>query len=221
MNGPTRISARKMTSTGNDLVFLPATRAEKTTLPRFYRRILTDAEQKLYCRHESLDLPFDQYVWLCWSIKESVYKYKKRQLPSLTFAPTRTGILDLTEPQGSEDFYRCSALFQPAGDTLYSRSLIRDGVIMTIVSEDPEFADTHWGCSPTGSARYADQSAAVRELALADLQTKLSRYDLRIAKDPDGCPILFAGPRLLDIPVSLAHHEKWVAWSYRYSPSIR
>jgi len=219
MNGYARISGRSMTSTGNDLVFLPATQAEKTSLPRFYCRILTGAEQQLYCRHESLNLPFHQYVWLCWSVKESVYKYKKRQLPSLEFVPRQMEILQLAAPSGPDEFYRCPARFLATGEMLYSRSLIKDGVIMTMVSEDPEFADTHWGCRSIDSARYADQSAAVRVLALADLQTRLSRHDLQIQKDPDGCPVVLAGSRLLDIPLSLAHHEKWVAWTYRYSPT--
>lgn len=214
------IAEKGMTSTGNDLVFLPATRSEKTCRPRFYGRILTAAEQKLYARHDSLDLPFDQYVWLCWSIKESVYKYKKRLFSDLDFAPLQIEISRLVPPSGSEEFYQCTANLQTAGAPLYSRSRIRDGVILTMVSGDESFADTRWGCRSIGSVSYADQSAAVRALVLSELQTLLSRTDLQLEKDPDGCPVLLAGGRPLGIPVSLAHHENWIAYSFRYPAEV-
>lgn len=209
-----------MTSTGNDLVVLPATRPDRTCRPRFYLRILTAAEQKLYARHDSLDLPFDQYVWLCWSIKESVYKYEKRLFPDQKFAPLQIEISRLVPPSGSEEFYQCTALFQAAGAALYCRSRIRDGVILTMVSEDESFADTRWGCRSIGSVSYADQSAAVRELVLSELETLLCRTDLDLEKDPNGCPVLLAGGRPLGIPVSLAHHENWIAYTFRYSPNV-
>lgn len=216
MSGYRRIAETEMASTGNDLVFLPATRSAKTCQPRFYCRILTAAEQQLYARHESLDLPFDQYVWLCWSVKESVYKYHKRLYPGVPFAPLQIGISGLMPPSGSEEFYRCTARFPTARAPLYSRSSIRDGVIMTIVSQEESFADTRWGCRSIGSNSYADQSAAVRTLVLSELQTLLSRTDLELGKDADGCPILLGGGRPLAIPVSLAHHENWIAYSFRY-----
>lgn len=209
-----------MTSTGNDLVFLPATRSERTCQPRFYLRILTAAERQLYARHDTLDLPFDEYVWLCWSIKEAVYKYSKRLFPDLEFAPLQIEVTRLVPPSGSEEFYQCTARLQPAGEPLYSRSCIRDGVIMTMVSADETFADTRWGCRSIDSVSYADQSAAVRELVLSELQTLLFRTDLQLEKDADGCPVLLAGGRPLGIPVSLAHHEHWIAYSFRYSPNV-
>lgn len=207
-----------MASTGNDLIFLPATRSERTCHPRYYLRILTAAEQNLYARHDTLNLPFDQYVWLCWSVKESVYKYKKRLFPDLSFAPLQIEIGRLIAPSASEEFYRCTAIFQGAGAPLYSRSFIREELIMTMVSEDESFADTRWGCRSIGSSSYADQSAAARALVLSELQTLLSRNDLELEKDPDGCPILLGGGYPLPIPVSLAHHERWIAYSFRYLP---
>lgn len=87
---------------------------------------------------------------------------------------------------------------------------------MTIVSEDEQFAHTHWGFQPIGSSAYADQSASVRTFALRHLSAALSRDDLQVQKDQDGSPIVLSGRQKLDIPLSLAHHDRYVAWSFCY-----
>lgn len=205
MNGYGRGEEGLTTSTGNDLVALQATRPERTCLPRFYSRILTAVEVAAY--HRLTGLPFDHYVWLCWSVKESVYKYQKRQFPELVFAPLRIVIREVIPPDGSNEYYICKV------DTLYARSLIRDGVIMTTVSDDPQFTDIHWGFQCIDSPAYADQSAAVRTLVLSALKNKFSHDDLHLQKDAAGCPIVIAGKTT--IPVSLAHHDRYVGYSFR------
>jgi hypothetical protein len=215
MNGYRRSAHMEKASTGNDLVFLPATRPERTCLPRFYSRILTAAEVTGFQRVAPYGLPFDRYVWLCWSIKESAYKYQKRLHPELSFAPLRFEVSRLEPPLGGTDHYtgiaRISAATTP---TLYSRSLIRDGVIVTVVSKDSHFTNTHWGFSTIDSPGYAKQSAAVRKLALTALSTVLAREDLQLHKDAAGCPIVVAGDRPLAIPLSLAHHDRYIAYAF-------
>ncbi|HEV2480211.1 MAG TPA: 4'-phosphopantetheinyl transferase superfamily protein [Puia sp.] len=208
-----------MSSSGNDLVYLPATRPERTNLPRFYSRILTAAEVEGFGQLAPSGLPFDHYVWLCWSMKESVFKYQKRGCPELAFAPLRIEVRQIDPPTGDEDFYAgiiagmpCNA--DTSGQTLHSRSWVRDGVITTVVSEDQYFTDTHWGFLAIDSPAHADQSAAVRTLALGELSAVLSRDDLRLEKDAAGCPIVVAGDRPLAIPISLAHHERYIAYSF-------
>jgi hypothetical protein len=217
MNGYRRTAATDAASTGNDLVALMATRPERTCLPRFYGRILTAAEQQGFHSLEPAGLPFDQYVWLCWSVKEAVYKYKKRQSPDLRFSPLQIETHSFTLPFGSARFFECiveGPIAVPG--TLYSRSLIRDGVIVTTVSEDAEFTGVHWGFSAIDSVAYADQSSSVRMLALERLKSVLSRDDLELQKDDADCPIVLAGGEVLPIPVSLAHHEGHIAYSFRY-----
>lgn len=201
-------------STGNDLVFLPVTRPERTCLPRFYSRILTPAEvegfQPLAPSGLPFDpgLPFDHYVWLCWSVKESVYKYQKRLIPELSFAPLKIEVRHIKPPAGDREYY--------AGivDNLYCRTWVRDNVISTVVSEDQQFTDTRWGFSSIDSPAYADQSAAVRTLALGELRAVFSCDDLRLEKDAAGCPVVLAGDQPLTIPVSLAHHGSYIAYSF-------
>lgn len=208
MNGYGPIATLPAASTGNDLVSLEATRPERTTLPRFYSRILTAAEQEGYRQFESLGLPFDQYVWFCWSVKESVYKFKKRQYPGLLFAPLRIAIRQVVPPLEPQGFYLCMV------DGLYSRSVIRDGVIVTTVCENEAFTGTYWGFSSIDSPAYADQSAAVRELVLREIRNLLDCDVLRLQKDAAGCPLVVAGGRDHVIPVSLAHHHRHVAYSF-------
>ncbi len=233
-------------STGNDIVFLGATRPERTVLTRFYSRILTPAEQALYRQPGCPPLAFDHYIWLCWSVKEAVFKYRKRNFPDLVFAPLAIEIgrmeplaveagridvelwrkeamsieaVELDSAAGADgEAYRC--VVGCGSETLYSRSLLRDGVIMTVVSEDETFADTCWGVGRIDSAAYDDQSAAVRTSLLRELKARFSLEDPQIRKDAAGCPDVWDGGRRLEIPVSLAHHDRYVAWSFRHSHSV-
>jgi phosphopantetheinyl transferase (holo-ACP synthase) len=208
-------------STGNDIVFLPATRPERTGHPRFYRRIITPAEQKLFPSHY---LPFDHYVWLCWSIKESAYKFHRRLQPGLRFAPLKIAVSGLSR-QNDCFFSTVTATPGPSPfptaepEPLYARSTIRDGVIVTVVSGDQGFTYTRSGFHPISSSTYQAQSLAVRTFALRELRAAADREDLRIEKDADGCPHALAQD--LSIPISLAHHDRYVAWSFTYSPSSR
>jgi phosphopantetheinyl transferase (holo-ACP synthase) len=208
-------------STGNDIVALQATQPEKTNLPRFYSRILTIDERKLYDQLGYQPLAFDHYTWLCWSIKESAYKFNKRNSPELVFSPLRITISELLPPAfpalpaTADGYYRCRVSCGQA--MLYSRSVLRDGVIVTVVSDDPHFTNTRWGFQPIGSSTHADQSAAVRALVLQELQATLHRDDLHLQKDEAGCPIVLAGGQPTGIPVSLAHHDHYIAWSVNYS----
>jgi phosphopantetheinyl transferase (holo-ACP synthase) len=224
-------------STGNDIVFLGATRPERTVLTRFYSRILSPAEQALYRQPAFPSLAFDHYIWLCWSVKEAVFKYRKRSLPGLVFSPLtiEVGQIESVGVEGSEkesvaveareiepaaggSAYRC--VVNCGLETFYSRSFLQDGVIMTVVSEDETFADTCWGVRRIDSAAYADQSAAVRSFLLQELKARFFLADPQIEKDAAGCPDVWDGGHRLEIPVSLAHHDRYVAWSFRYSHSV-
>ena len=195
-------------STGNDIVFLKATQPQRTGQLRFYSRILQPSEQLFSTR---LPLPFDEYVWLCWSIKESAFKYCKRHSPALVFAPLTIGVRHLAL---EGDYYQ--SVVEPFG--LYARSTVRDGVIVTVVSEDEAFTHTRWGFRSIASAAYADQSSAVRAALLEELRV-VGFEDLQIVKDAAGCPIVLSAGQPIDLPVSLAHHDRYIAWSFCYLPN--
>lgn len=212
-----------MNSTGNDIVALQATDRRRTVSTRFYSRILASAEQALFNRQTFPDLPFDHFVWLLWSIKESVYKFERRVRTELRFSPVKITVCQLsTSPnelpfsnelhRPNEKIYKGVVLLDRT--ILYSRSVIRDEVIVTVVSGDPHFTCTRWGFEPIGQSSYAHQSASVRALATSELSSALSLANIRIGKNQFGIPVICDGEEVLDIPVSLAHHDRYVAWSF-------
>ncbi len=224
--------ASRPLSTGNDIVALSATDKERTILPRFFSRILDAGEQMLYDQPALRALPFDNYVWLLWSVKESVYKYKQRTNPGLVFSPTKIPIRKLTPPSGQplppsaqlpspsgEAFYKATIVY--GSDRLYSRSIVRDDMISTVVSNDENFKNTSWECKQIDHSGYAHQSSAVRKLAVDQLSATLSGDHLQIGKNTAGYPVVLDGEEQLDIPISLAHHDRWVAWSFVLPAGLR
>ena len=212
MNDPADNPSR-MTSTGNDIVDLSATDPLRTCSYRFYSRIISSEEKTLY--DQLGGLPFDNYVWLLWSIKESVYKYTSRTDAGLVFAPLTIPVLHLHLPSG-DGFYKSMVIY--GSEILYSRSIITNRLIVTVVSNDENFDRTWWGFRSIDEARYTDQSASVRTFALSKLAAALSRADLKIEKSPAGYPVVLDGNGLLDISLSLAHHGHFVAYSYYLAP---
>jgi len=213
MNDPASVS-QPIASTGNDIVDLSATDPLRTCNPRFYSRIISSEEKTLYDQWG--ELTFDNYVWLLWSIKESVYKYTSRTDTGLIFAPLNIPVLQLTAPAG-DGFYKSMVIY--GSEILYSRSIITNRLIVTVVCNDENFDRTWWGFRSVEQTAYADQSASVRTFALGKLHSALSRADLRIEKTTAGYPILLDGIGRLDIPLSLAHHGHFVAYSYRLPSS--
>ena len=212
MNDPADNPSR-IASTGNDIVDLSATDPLRTCSYRFYSRIISGEEKTLY--DQLGGLPFDNYVWLLWSIKESVYKYTSRADTGLVFAPLTIPVLHLHSPSG-DGFYKSMVIY--GSEILYSRSIITNRLIVTVVSNEENFDRTWWGFRSVDEAGYADQSASVRTFALGKLATALSRADLKIEKTAAGYPVVLGGDGLLDISLSLAHHGHFVAYSYYLPP---
>jgi phosphopantetheinyl transferase (holo-ACP synthase) len=208
-------------STGNDIVALAVTDKDRTSRYRFYSRILSPVELSLYDQLTGggVSFPFDplngtrlsfpSFVWLLWSIKESVYKYVSRSNPQLVFSPLKIPVSRLGR---RDDFYE--GMIRYGQVILHSRSFLTSETIMTVVSDDPEFSHTRWGIHSIDAADYASQSSRVRALALNSISEILPGAAIRIVKTPDGPPVLRADDLLPDIPLSLAHHGHYVAYSY-------
>jgi phosphopantetheinyl transferase (holo-ACP synthase) len=204
------ISTGKDMSAGNDIIALAETDNDRTSRYRFYSRILTPEELPLCDGLTGGELSFSSFVWLMWSIKESVYKYVSRADPGLRFAPLKIPVRGL---RICEDHYE--GIIRYGGLTMFSRSFLWDKVIMTVVSACEDFSNVRWGMEVIGNPDYTTQSALVRKFALQSLSTDLAGAALRIIKTLDGPPELWDDERSLDIPLSLAHHGPYVAWSYR------
>lgn len=86
-----------MTGIGNDIVALNAIDISRSRSSRFYSKILSVSEQQLY-HNRFTGIPLAHFVWLLWSVKESVYKCLQRQQHDLLFQPVKIEITQLTAP---------------------------------------------------------------------------------------------------------------------------
>jgi len=221
-----------MKSAGNDIVALQFIDAPRTREFRFYSKILSSSEKSLYERHQLANLPFENFVWLLWSIKESVYKYLKRNFPNLLFSPTKFCIQDieistvtLTEDFAfslsgkfgrCEEFYCGKIIF--GTHILYFRSQITADWIASVVNDDQSFRNVCWGINSIKDASYCHQSEAVRALLLVNLR-RYFNGNLEIAKHSSGYPVVLNDKEDLKIPVSLSHDGYFIAYSFKY-PAI-
>ncbi|MDB5141206.1 MAG: hypothetical protein JWR12_3122 [Mucilaginibacter sp.] len=220
-----------MISTGNDIVALKSVNKSRTNDYKFYSKILAAAEQALHCQPEISDIPFENYVWLLWSVKEAAYKYLKRTDPSLLFSPTKIIVTHIKIPlnrfvfkfedvelegsPGDEGFY--SGNVQYGSKPIYFRSIITSEWISTVVNEHKNFGNVHWGIRAIDNAGYEHQSKAVREFVLSKLNP-IYNHNLQIAKSPVGYPVILKDELDICIPVSMAHDGNFVAYSF-ISPS--
>lgn len=216
-----------MISTGNDIIALKAINVTRTKQQNFYSKIITGTEKALYDEQFSGRLPFEQFVWLAWSVKESVFKYAQRINPELVFSPSKIKISKLTAPSDGSSthfegrsfndtsVYRGVVEYSP--DTLYSRTIITDEFIFSVVSHSDNFEQVVWGIKKIDSTDADDQSKAVRTFALAMLNTLFPGAELDIDKNNYSCPIILKNEVEISVPISLAHHDHWVAYSFALS----
>lgn len=223
-----------MISTGNDIVAFKAINRQRTNHFRFYSKILSVSEQELYFQDEFAEMPFEKYVWLLWSIKESVYKYQKRVRPGLVFSPTKICIQGINPSyrhdnknfdavqwennncESRQGLYQCSIHFE--SEIFYSRSKISDDLIATVVHNEDTFEDVWWGIKSINYSDNENQSKEVRSFILKRLNFMLqpNYSQLSIAKNQAGCPLVLMGDIEMNIPVSLAHHDQFVAYSFLF-----
>jgi len=219
-------------SIGNDIVALKSINKKRTNQIRFYSKILSAYEQVLYHQPSFTDIPFENYVWLLWSAKESAYKYLKRILPRLVFSPTKFVIQYIKIPSSpllsafknthwestgnGKEFYSGMLIYDSY--VFYFRSKITEDWIATVVNDDKIFDNVYWGIQSIAKKSYYHQSKAVRTFLLK----KLSSFfpgDLHVDKTPVGYPVILKGIQNMHIPVSLAHHGHFVGYSFILNPA--
>ncbi|MEO8174062.1 MAG: 4'-phosphopantetheinyl transferase superfamily protein [Sediminibacterium sp.] len=218
-----------MPSTGNDIVSLDLIDKERSNDRHFYLKILTPSEEALSRQPQLAGLPFERFLWLCWSIKESAFKYLKRENTAFVFSPTRIVISNIIVPSlaatdqdwegdgsGEENYKGCLAA---GGNTYYFRSKISATTIATIVSSDENFTGVAWGILHIDEAGSTQQSEQVRSFVLKRLQTFFPGKSLLIEKTGAGYPVIMEGGNQLDLPVSFAHHGRTVSYSLQLASS--
>jgi phosphopantetheinyl transferase (holo-ACP synthase) len=220
-------------STGNDIVALRAIDRSRTGDAGFYSKILGVSEQALYIGQKPRAMPFETFVWLLWSVKESVFKYLKRTVTDLVFSPAKIVIQRIDLPcvptigesgrfewesggttGGMEAMETIGGTVLFGSAFFYFRSKVHTEWIASVVSETENFENTWWGVTSIGDPCYASQSLSVRKSVISKLYSLLSAENLQIARDPGGCPVVLDREEVLNIPVSLAHHDRFVAYSF-------
>ncbi len=223
-----------MTSIGNDIVALRAINITRSKQFNFYSKFISKAEENIYNQQLSNGISFENFVWLLWSVKESVFKYLQRIKPDLVFSPSKICITQLriptqnlvmefegnkTEGRGFNDetVYKTEVAF--GAHTLYSRSVISSEFIFSAVNQEDDFENINWGIQLITSSDPEYQSKDVRMLLIKRLMILFPGVELSVDKSPYGYPVLLInGTEETAIPVSLAHHDHFVSYSFKLSP---
>ncbi len=215
-----------MISTGNDIIALKTINIARTKKQNFYRKIISASEKDLYDHQLSDKLPFDVFVWLLWSVKESAYKYLQRVTPELVFSPTRITIDQLALPvdnfvgqlegKGFDDDSVYKGVISFGDHMLYSKSVINEEFIFSVVNCTDGFGHTRWGIQLIHSSDPDAQSKAVREFLIKALSPLFPDSDLLVDKSPHGYPIVLKDGVEIALPVSLAHHGHYVGYSIAF-----
>ncbi|MEO8117175.1 MAG: 4'-phosphopantetheinyl transferase superfamily protein, partial [Bacteroidota bacterium] len=180
-----------MTSTGNDIVSLHKIDKERTAQYRFYSKILVPAERNLF-DHAPLAIPFEHYVWMLWSVKESAYKYFQRLDNELLFSPLKFVVSEINIQQEKEDstntIFSGRVIFN--NHLLYFLSDYNESRIHSIVHDKNNFDNVRSGIAEIQSEKYADQSAAAKEFLKKDLE-KYFTGKIVIDKSEAGYPEVY------------------------------
>lgn len=215
-------------SAGNDIIDLAAINTERTKEQRFYTKFITGTETSLYSHPPLAALPFEFFVWMLWSIKESVYKFMQRHQPDLAFSPSKIMITQIAPPVSSlltDSGPIVEALgFNSRGvynsritldtEVFYANTMITTGYIYTVANDQNNFDNLYWGVKQIPQSDPSTQSREVRKFILNKLASVIDKGNLSIVKNQAGCPILFSGTAVVDQPVSLAHHGHYVAYAF-------
>lgn len=221
-----------MISTGNDIVSLKSARSDRFAQKDYYSKILSPNEEDYFRRRLADKLSFIHYVWLLWSIKEAAYKYLKRADNDLLFNPLKItmeniGLQEAHHPLtvnrlpiediGFKDGKFIGGLVSDQNNSICTRSLVAEDFIFSVVSDKNVLDKTYWGIEQINSGDYTTQSEAVRQFAVHKLKDTFPCQDFTIEKNEAGVPGIVCGSKLH--PVSFAHHERYIAYSFVLQPA--
>jgi len=221
-----------MISAGNDVVSLTAIDAARTNQHKFYSKILSDSEIPLYNELSLAGIPFENFVWLLWSIKESAYKFLQRFDAALIFTPVKFVVESLRVPLGNfvnnfngivledtgfENHVAVTGVVKFEMTALHSCSLLYDDLISTVVNDSNNFQRTCWGFKSIDDPSPENQSKEVRLFLIERLTKVYGDLDLKVEKNENGCPVLLKANDKMNIPVSLSHHESIIGYSFTNS----
>ena len=214
-----------MTSIGNDIVALQCTDPKRTKQKRFYSKILSPEEIEFFKSNGFQTLSFENFIWLAWSVKESVYKFHKRHQRNISFAPTKITINEFQLPSKQNDLhlshaaegisfkrqscYSCEVRHDSL--TFYTRSFVTGKLIFTVANDTECFNNVHWGLKEISDDGYIMQSQEVRNLTINKLRKIFLTDEISIEKSELGYPVI---AQQSNVPLSFSHHGKFVGYAF-------
>ncbi|MBV9961768.1 MAG: 4'-phosphopantetheinyl transferase superfamily protein [Parafilimonas sp.] len=215
-----------MISIGNDIISLQLINPERTKQKKFYSKIICKQETELFSSVCESNISFEKFVWLAWSIKESVYKFNKRNNMEAAFSPTKIIIEKIELPVLENVFrfndkvyenivfkkkecYCCEVRFNSSA--LYARTIINDEMIFTVVNDTDYFENVYCGIKEIDNDSYVHQSESVRHFVLNKLNQLFQNKNFSIQKSETGYPFIQEKKYL---PLSFAHHGSFVAYAF-------
>ena len=214
-----------MRSTGNDIIDLNKIDVKRTGEYRFYSKILHIDEQSTYKTLPFEYLSFVNYVWLLWSVKESAYKFLKRLEPGLIFSPSKIVVSEIKQKTGvfhsnlpfETSYLQGRVLIKHLN--LFFESIISEQYISSAVHIDEDFDNIYRDVKFITNNDHASQSSAAKQFALTKLNTVL-QGKLSIDKSETGYPVICQDELYIELPLSLAHHGNYVAYSFITEPKL-
>ncbi|MEP6673961.1 MAG: 4'-phosphopantetheinyl transferase superfamily protein [Ferruginibacter sp.] len=218
-----------MNSAGNDIISLNHIDSGRTKQERFYSKFLLPAEVDLYDNNHLAQLSFENFIWLLWSVKESVYKFCKRHSPKLVFSPGKINVSIIQAPAmhdshlfgtgeitdvsfNNAEYYQCTVT--AGNEIFYSRSKVYQNIIHTVVNNRDCFDSMYWGIKYIEDSNPAGQSESVRLFILKTLKNIYPHGGISIIVNDADCPVIKMNEAETNIPVSFTHHDKYVAYAF-------
>src|SRR5436305_3187439 len=94
-----------LSSIGNDIIGLQCIDPERTKQQKFYSKIISRSEISLFNNELLNALSIENFIWVAWSVKESVHKFYKRNNNGVAFSPTKIVIQKFELPTHQNVFH--------------------------------------------------------------------------------------------------------------------
>jgi phosphopantetheinyl transferase (holo-ACP synthase) len=192
---------------GNDVVdLLDPDARDGARHPRFDARVFAPQELAAIAASEAPS----RLRWLLWAAKEAAYKAARRERPAIVFSPPRFVVSVHGERRAEvrHDAACFDVAFEPG-----------EGFVHAIATGRTRAHGSYFGAAGSLDALTRDGSSsdAVRALAIASLAPRLGAApeDLTILRDArrGRVPRLLRFGREIDVPLSLSHHGRFVAFA--------
>lgn len=192
---------------GNDIIDLSIAKVgEGMRRLRFLKKIFTDTELAFIKDSQREDL----YIWLMWSIKESVYKIIVRKENRIRYAP-KSICCDSVVPL-KNNVYKSTVVYN--GRYFYSRSIIKGDCIHTIAFKDRGIKNDIQSASfEINKINHRGGSLDEQVMKSLDHSKNNVKSQIWIQRDGNRIPRIYKNDKEIGM-LSLSHHGRFEGYAY-------